>query len=56
MDITLIAAIGTTVAAGWSVIALGVGVVIGRGIRMAERHERGDARRPDRDDRLQPIE
>lgn len=59
MDITLIAAIGTTVAVGWSAIALGVGVVIGRGIRMAERAERGgrDGTRPtDRDDRLQPID
>ncbi|MGU3291106.1 hypothetical protein [Williamsia sp. M5A3_1d] len=54
MDITLVAAIGTTVAAGWSVIAIGVGVVIGRGIRMAERQERGD--RDAHDGRLQPIE
>ncbi|WP_328856277.1 hypothetical protein OG579_13090 [Williamsia herbipolensis] len=51
MDITLIAAIGTTVAAGWSAVALGVGVVIGRGIRMAERAEH-----PERDARLQPID
>ena len=59
MDITLIVAIGTTVAAGWSVTAVGVGVLIGRSIRMAERHERGDrddALDAGRDDRLQPID